>query len=257
MQEVMNRTAAIVSRLLIFSIFLSASFAIAEDAYSVEELPEEAFVALPEPIAPTPPPIAPQALPVSKRLFGIIPNYKADQFQVDYKPLTMQQKFDIARSDSFDWPNYLLLMGFAAQSQMAAGGFSHNGGISGFGKYYSRALGDQIIGSYVTEAILPAMFHEDPRFFRLGVGSVWFRAYNAAAHLFITRKDDGRTGFYLSEILGNAGVTALTTVYYPDSRSAPEGLERYSMALGNDMIANLLTEFWPDIKRRLPFRGRF
>jgi hypothetical protein len=24
------------------------------------------------------------------------------------------------------------------------------------------------------------------------------------------------------------------------------------MALGNDMVSKLLTEFWPDIKRRLP-----
>jgi len=26
------------------------------------------------------------------------------------------------------------------------------------------------------------------------------------------------------------------------------------MALGNDAISNLMTEFWPDIKRRLRFR---
>jgi len=55
-----------------------------------------------------------------------------------------------------------------------------------------------------------------------------------------------------AEVVGNMGVVAVTTLYYPDSQSASEAAERYAMALGNDAISNLLTEFWPDIKRRLP-----
>jgi hypothetical protein len=82
--------------------------------------------------------------PVSKRLFGIIPKYRADQVSDSYKPLTTAEKYRLACSDSFDWPNYFLLAGFALQSQVAAGGFSHNGGFTGFTQYYARAFGDQI-----------------------------------------------------------------------------------------------------------------
>jgi hypothetical protein len=188
-----------------------------------------------------------------KRLFGFIPNYRADQFQKTYKPLSVREKFQIAHSDSFDWPNYFLLAGFALQSQIASGGFSHNGGISGFAEFYTRAFGDQIIGSYVTEAILPSLLHEDPRFFRLGTGSFRHRASHAARSILVVRMDNGREGFNISEIAGNAGVVAVSTVYYPASRTASQGAERFGMQLGNDVIANLLTEFWPDIKRRLPF----
>ena len=199
-----------------------------------------------ETAAPTPPSI-------SKRLFGVIPNYRADVLRPMYTPLSRSQKYAIARSDSFDWPNYILLAGYAVQSQVAAGGFSHNGGFSGFGKYYARSVGDQIIGSYITEAILPDILHEDPRFFRRGSGPLWQRAFYATSQIVVTRKDDGRFGFNFSEIAGNAGVVAVTTLYYPDSRSASEGAERFAMQLGNDVISNLLTEFWPDIRRRLPF----
>jgi hypothetical protein len=192
--------------------------------------------------------------PVSKRLFGVIPNYRADQAQDTYKPLTTAEKYRIARSDSFDWPNYFLLAGFALQSQVAAGGFNHNGGFTGFSQYYARAFGDQVIGSYVTEAILPSLLHEDPRFFRLGSGTFWHRATYAASRVVITRADSGKARFSVSEIAGNAAVVALTASYYPDSRSPSEAAERYAMALGNDAISNLLTEFWPDIKRRLRFR---
>lgn len=190
---------------------------------------------------------------ISKRLFGVIPNYRADVLRPLYTPLTRRQKYAIARSDSFDWPNYILLAGYAVQSQVAKGGFSHNGGLSGFGKYYARSVGDQIIGSYITEAILPDILHEDPRFFRRGSGPLWQRAFYATSQIVVTRKDDGRFGFNYSEIAGNAGVVAVTSLYYPDSRSASEGAERFAMQLGNDVISNLLTEFWPDIRRRLPF----
>ncbi len=208
-----------------------------------------------EPIAPVAP-ANPELGTVDKRLFGVIPNYRADQMQAVYKPISVREKFQIAHSDSFDWPNYFLLVGYTLQSQIASGGFTHNGGLKGFGEFYARGVGDQIIGSYFTEAILPSLLHEDPRFFRLGVGSVWHRAYYATSRIFVTRLDNGRVRFNMSEVLGNIGVVTVTSFYYPSSQSAPQGLERYSMALGNDAISNLLTEFWPDVKRRLPFLHR-
>lgn len=243
--------------LLCVSLALS-SIAFCEEPGPGPETPE-VILAFPAAVMPTAEPmdLSYQPLdPVSKRLFGIIPNYRADQYQTQYTPISTAGKFAIARSDSFDWPNYFLLAGYAIQSQVAEGGFKHSGGLSAFGRFYSRSVADQIIGAYVTEAMLPTLFHEDPRFFRLGKGSVWYRAYNAAAHIVITKKDDGSDGFYYSEIVGNLGVTAIGMTYYPDNRSAGEAIERYSMALGNDVISNLLTEFWPDIKRRLPLLHR-
>ncbi len=194
-------------------------------------------------------------LPNQKRLFGVIPNYRADNLQEQYVPLTTAEKYKIAKSDSFDWPNYVLLIGYAAQSQMADGGFKH-GAAAGFGKFYARSVGDQVIGSYVTEAVLPGLLHEDPRFFRVGKGTFGNRAFHAIASVVITRKDDGRMCFNTPEIAGNAGVIAVTTLYYPDARSAGAGLERLGMAVGNDVVSNLITEFWPDVKRHLPFRKK-
>jgi len=189
--------------------------------------------------------------PVSNRLFGVIPNYRAAETLQTYKPLTTAEKYHIAFEDSFDWPNFFLLAGYAAQSQVAAGGFHHNGGLRGFGEYYARGFSDQIIGSYVTDAILPSLLHDDPRYFRLGTGTFWHRTYYAASRIFVTRRDNGTSRFNITEIAGNIGVDAITTWYYPDSQSASEGLERFGMQLGNDVISNILTEFWPDIKHRL------
>ncbi len=250
--------------LLLSVMLVAVSAAFAENPSTCSEMPDE-MVAIPK--APdasavsiniagamtntAPVPATPET--VSKRLFGVIPNYRADQLQATYTPISTAGKFAIARSDSFDWPNYFLLAGYALQAQVAAGGFMHSGGLSGFGRYYSRSVADQLVGSYVTEAILPTLFHEDPRFFRLGKGPFLYRVYNAASRILVTKRDDGSTGFYFSEIIGNMGVTAFGTIYYTNQRSASESLERYGMALGNDMISNMLTEFWPDIRRKIPF----
>jgi len=194
--------------------------------------------------------------PVSKRLFGVIPNYKADQKTDAYEPLTVAGKYQIARQDSFDWPNFPLLAGYALQAQVAAGGFSHNGGMKGFGEYYARGFGDQVIGSYLTEAILPGLLHEDPRFFRIGTGTFWHRISYAASRIFVTKCDDGKTRLYKSEVFGNVGVVAISSLYYPNSGALGEMAEHYAMQLGNDAISNILTEFWPDIKHRLRFVTR-
>ncbi len=193
----------------------------------------------------------PEPEPVSTRLFGVIPNYRASDMLETYKPLTTAEKYHMAFQDSFDWPNFFLLAGYAAQSQVAAGGFHHNGGLPVFGEYYARGFSDQIIGSYVTDAIMPTLLHEDPRCFRMGTGSFGRRIYYAASRIFVTRLDNGKSRFNITEVAGNMGIDAITTWYYPESQTAAKGAERFGMQLGNDAISNILTEFWPDIKHRL------
>jgi len=41
-------------------------------------------------------------------------------------------------------------------------------GLAGYSRYYWRAFLDQASGAYFTEAIVPALTHEDPRYYTLG-----------------------------------------------------------------------------------------
>lgn len=191
-----------------------------------------------------------------KRLFGILPNYRAEDASATYKPLKTWEKFKIAERDTFDWPNYFVTAGFALQTQLAGGGWKAQGGARGFAEYYARSYGDQIIGNFLVEAAFPTAFHEDPRYFRKGQGSSWKRAAYAASRIFVTRNENGGNRVNCSELLGNLAVTAITSSYYPENRTLEGAGEHMVMALGNDMMTNLLTEFWPDIKRRLPFKRR-
>jgi hypothetical protein len=55
-------------------------------------------------------------------------------------------------------------------------------------------------------------------------------------------------------VVGGATSLAISNAYHPDGRSAAGNMERYSVQLGFDAASNVLKEFWPDLKRKLPRR---
>jgi len=195
--------------------------------------------------------VTPQALPSeSKRIFGIIPNNRTWPSLTNYKPLTTQEKFQIAREDSFDRGTVILAAAFAGYAQFTNADPSFGQGVKGYGRYLGTSYGDFVIGNYMSEAIYPALLHQDPRYFRRGVGSKWTRLGYSVGQIFWTHTDADRTQFNYSELLGNSTAVAISNAYYPDKRSAANSASKLGMQIGVDMASNVLKEFWPDMSRR-------
>jgi len=200
--------------------------------------------------------LAPQPAPLeNKRIFGIIPNNRTWPSLKDYKPLSTRQKFEIARQDSFDRGTVILAAAFAADAQLSNANPSFGQGTLGYSRYLGASYGDFVIGNYMSEAIYPALLHQDPRYFRRGIGSKWSRLGYAIGQIFWTHTDSDRTQFNYSEILGNSTAVAISNVYYQDNRSATNSATKLGMQIGVDMASNVLKEFWPDVSRRFS-RGR-
>ena len=102
----------------------------------------------------------------------------------------------------------------------------------------------------MSEAIYPALLHQDPRYFRCGVGSKWSRLGYSLGQIFWTHTDSDRTQFNYSEILGNSTAVAISNAYYQDNRSAANSATKLGLQIGVDMASNVLKEFWPDVNRR-------
>jgi hypothetical protein len=64
-------------------------------------------------------------------------------------------------------------------------------------------VADQAVGNYFTEAIVPAVWREDPRYYTLGHGGFLKRTGYAVSRLLVTRTDSGRRTINISEIVGN------------------------------------------------------
>lgn len=202
--------------------------------------------------APSEAPAAP-AVEIDKRVFGVLPNYRVADGNAAFSPITTKQKFAIGAKDSFDKPVFLLAGFYAGLAHLQNSNPSFGQGAKGFGNRYVRSLGDTIIGNFMTEAVLPSMLKEDPRYFMLGQNGKTGkqRFFYALSRVVITKTDSGGSRFNFSEVLGNGVSVAASNLYYPESRTYSANLSKLALQIGTDAISNVLKEFWPDIKQRM------
>lgn len=188
----------------------------------------------------------------SKRILWVIPNYRAVSAGTLLLPLSAKEKFVLATQDSFDYSSFILAGMLAGYGQATNSSPEFHQELSGYGRYYWHSFADETVGNYFTEAIMPAMTHEDPRYYTLGKtgGGFWHRTGYAISRLVITKTDSGSSGFNVSEIVGNALGAGVSDLYYPRTeRTWGNTGDKWATQIGVDGIANILKEFWPDIRR--------
>jgi len=195
--------------------------------------------------------VPPVQAPEDKRIFGVLPNNRTTESSIPYHSITARQKMTIAAKDSFDWPVFPTAALFATLYQLENQNPSFGQGLEGYAKRFGTAYGDQMIGNMMTEGLIPALFHQDPRYFRLGEGPKMHRAVYALEQIVSARMDSGGRTFNFSEWGGNAAAAAIGNAYYPDTRNWQDNLERLLIACATDAFSNVLKEFWPDVKRKL------
>ncbi len=110
--------------------------------------------------------------PSDKRAFGVLPNYRTVEGSNPFVPLTAKQKLTIATKDTIDGPSYVLAGLFSGLYQLENQNPSFGQGLKGYAHRYLTAIADQDIGNYMTEGFMPVLLHEDPRYFRLGTGTI-------------------------------------------------------------------------------------
>ncbi len=188
----------------------------------------------------------------TNRILWVMPNYRAVSPDTLLPPLTPRGKFVLATHDSLDYTSGLfagLLAGWEYGTRAYPEFHSEWGGYS---RYLWRAFADQAIGNYFTEAIVPSVLHEDPRYYTLGHGGFFHRTGYAITRLVVTKTDSGKTRFNYSEILGNGMGAGVSDLYYPSQeRTFRKTSENWGTEVAADGIANVVKEFWPDVRRRL------
>jgi hypothetical protein len=188
----------------------------------------------------------------TKRMFGVIPNFTAVSAYTEVPPLTVGGKLWLATRDSVDYSSFIWA-GMQAGQSMALRSYPELGhGVAGYSRYYWRAFADQASGSYFTEAIVPALTHEDPRYYTLGHGGFFRRAGYALSRIVLTKTDSGSACFNYSEIVGNGMEAGLANLYYPpQERSLHNTAVNWASQLEGAALNNVFREFWPDIHSKL------
>ncbi len=187
------------------------------------------------------------------RLFFTLPNFLTVENASDAPPLTAAQKFQVTARSAFDPVNFVWFGLLAGMSQAENSEPGYRQGWAGYGKRYAAYLGDGVIENFSTQAVLPALLHQDPRFFQSGEGGFWRRTRYAVTRIFVTRSDSGRAQFNYSEILGSAAAAGISTyTYHPrGDRNLANTASVWGSQVGYDALTDVIKEFWPDIRGKL------
>jgi len=193
----------------------------------------------------------------SKRILWIIPNYRTVNTNTHLPPLALKQKFWLATEDTFDYSDFIFVGGLAGISLSQKSQPTFGQGAEGYGKYYWHIFVDGAIENYMSEAIVPVVTHEDPRYYTLGKGGIFKRTGYAISKLFVTRTDEGKNTFNFSEIVGSGAAAGIGNAYYPpQSNPWVKTYQRWGTQIALDGVFNVLKEFWPDINQTV-FHGKY
>jgi hypothetical protein len=193
----------------------------------------------------------------TKRILGVIPNFRAVSADTTLPPQTVKDKFLTATQDSFDY-SAIFVPAVLAGSSMANDGTPQFGqGLEGYGRYFWHAALDQTSRNYMAQFVVPVIAHQDSRYYTLGHGTFFKRTEYAFSRVIITRSDSAKEQFNVSEVLGTGMAAALSTTYYPASYMNFSSVsKRWGVGIGVGGFSFVVKEFWPDINYRFFHRSQ-
>lgn len=188
-----------------------------------------------------------------QRTAGIIPAFNVT-YHADAVSLTPAQKFHLQFRAATDPYVFGLAMFVAGMGEIKDSNRGFGWGPDGYAKRAAAAYGDNVIGHTFGNAILPSLLHQDPRYFRLGHGTIGHRFLNPLEGAVITRHDNsGKLEPNYSNVFGNLIGGAISNLYYPADRQTDVA---HTFRIGfmvtvEGAFGSELQEFWPDISRKI------
>lgn len=179
-----------------------------------------------------------------QKLLAVIPNFYAT-YAANAVPMNSKQKFELAWKLVID-PSSFVIAGIIAGGQQANNSMPGYGqGAAGYGRRFGAAYGDFFIGTWVSNAILPSILKQDPRYFYKGTGTTKSRIAWALKRSVMARGDNGHWQPDYSGILGSLAAGGISNLYYPEgSRHGFETtLTNTLIGIGTGASVNILQEF--------------
>jgi len=123
------------------------------------------------------------------------------------------------------------------------------------GEAYGKRLGTMVAWTGIHSALafgLDSTLHQDPRYFRASGKGFWRRSGHALRGTVLTRTDSGGETISTWRIGSDYGSAVLSNLWYPSRlNTARLGFIQGTATLGFDLLGNLASEFWPDVKKKI------
>ena len=187
-----------------------------------------------------------------KRILWLVPAYDVARRDAPFTSLSATEKLNLFADNSFDRFTIVSAAFDAGINQATNTPSGYGQGGEGYAKRYGAAVADKVTSDFLKTFLYPTIFRQDPRYFAMtsegGKYGKGKRLWYAMSRVFVTRGDNGRAQFNISNILGDASSAAMVNVWYPPrDRDVETTLARFGSRLGVDMGGNILKEFWSEI----------
>lgn len=183
----------------------------------------------------------------------------APRHHTSLKPCSLSagEKFRLFVDDSVDPINFVGAAWDAGLAQADSDDRAFGQGAAGYGKRFAAAAADNATGDFFGIFLYPTIFHQDPRYYRVGHGTFDSRLGHALEHSFVATSDSGKRIPNFSEWFSTVSTKLVSNLYHPGNpRGFGATASRVGFSVANDMGWDVLREFWPEIahKFKLPFR---
>jgi hypothetical protein len=177
-----------------------------------------------------------------QRVLGFIPNFYVS-YGPDAAPLTTKLKFHLAWKSTTD----VVTIGgvaFLAGLQQAGDQYSEFGqGAQGYAKRFGADYGDTFASTFLSGAVFPSLFKQDPRYFYRGTGSTKKRILYAISNSVWCKGDNGRWQVNYSNMAGVVSGAALASTYYPSTNQGMNILSNSLIRMGESSLTGVIQEF--------------
>lgn len=185
-----------------------------------------------------------------QRVLGILPSFNIS-YRGDAVSLTAKQKLSLAFRSATDPVTFAVAFLVAGEHEAFHDDIGFPWGVKGYGERSGAAYLDAFDGTMIGNGILPAVLHQDPRYFRLGHGTTTHRMLYALMTNVMCKSDKSRKWEpNYSNVAGNIASGAISNLYYPPSGSGiGQTFTNGMIVTAEGGVGSLFQEFWPDLSR--------
>jgi hypothetical protein len=178
-----------------------------------------------------------------QRILRFIPNTYVT-YETHPEPLSTSMKFHMAYKSLTNPVFFGRTIAWAGVQQARDNPSGWHQGAKGYGKRLGAGFADSVSGSLISNAILPSLLHQDPRYFYQGTGTKKSRALHAAMAPILCKGDNGAWQPNYSQMGGSLIGYSIATAYYPSSdRTAGHVFGTFGIDMGLHVIGSLAQEF--------------
>lgn len=186
-----------------------------------------------------------------QRVAGIVPSFNVSYIS-NAATLSPGQKIRLAFRSQLDPYAFGIAMIVSGLGEAEDDNPGFGWGPKGYVERAGTAYLDAFDGAMIGNGFLPALLHQDPRYFRLGHGSFHHRFFYAIATSVICKHDHtGKWEPNYSNVGGNIASGAISNLYYPNNSGFSHTITDGMTVTAEGTFGGVLQEFWPDISRKL------